>query len=474
MTKKRYDRPPNSLSTIEARLRQIIKADGHDPELFARWRREIANIIIGQVIAGVTDDDSKPIFLIKGGVAMSFRLGLRARPTRDFDVACRIDRDQAIELLRDALAGGWSGFNFRLMSDPEEIRDTGAVRIDIQEQFGGTIFTRVQFEMSESEGAAGQEFDLVDQQLFELDRIGLEEPGAVPMVTAAYLIAQKLHACTDHSIQDRPNDRFRDLIDILLVEATLGPDDLPRIRAACVEIFGLRGKHSWPPKITVVDGWADGYAELARNLGYEIEDVHDAARLVDDLVDRIDATQPATDDEAARKAKISGEPVGTEGPDGPGWRWTLKTDERRYTVDVLPTGSASASDPAALVSQVGQAMETSGRWAIERCLADGKMPDTIVVNTRMVWAVGRRSIEQARPGEAVAIRNPDDSRWWKAAEVVRHGDPDEAIVVDAPAVQSGPAGPGKARRDVVVVRDLDSGDLIWLTYGEVRTRWTVL
>lgn len=318
MTKKRYDRPPNSLSTIEARLRQIIAADGHDAELFSRLRREIANIIIGQVIAGVTDADDKPIFLIKGGVAMSFRLGLRARPTKDFDVACPIDRDEAIELLRDALARGWSGFTFVLKSGPDEIRETGAVRIDIQEQFAGTVFSRVQFEMSEAEGDSGQEFDLVDHQLIELDRIGLEEPGALPMVTAAYLIAQKLHACTDHSDLESPNDRFRDLIDILLVEATLGPDDLPRIRAACVEIFGLRDKHSWPPTITIVLGWVEGYAELARKLDYEIEDVNDAARLVDDLIERIDAATPAQGDRAAREARVSEGPTGIEGPDGPG------------------------------------------------------------------------------------------------------------------------------------------------------------
>jgi hypothetical protein len=218
---------------------------------------------------------------------MSFRLGLRARPTRDFDVACRIDRDEAIELLRDALARGWSGFAFVLKSDPQEIRDTGAVRLDIQEQFNGQIFSRVQFEMSPAEGKAGQEFDLVKHRLIELDRLGLERPEAVPMVTAAYLTAQKLHACTDHSHVERPNDRFRDLIDILLIEATLGDEDLPRIRAACVEIFEIRDKHGWPPEITIVDGWVDGYAELAAKLGYHIDNVHDAKSLVDALIHRI-------------------------------------------------------------------------------------------------------------------------------------------------------------------------------------------
>lgn len=288
MTQKRYDTPPTSLKTIEQRLRNIIGSDRHAPELFSRLRQEIANVVIGQVLARVTDDQGRPVFLIKGGVAMSFRLGLRARPTRDFDVACRIDRDAAMELLRDALARGWSGFTFVLKSDPQEIRDTGAVRIDIQEQFSGQIFSRVQFEMSQAEGQAGQEFDLVQHKLLELDRLGLDEPDALPMVTAAYLIAQKLHACTDHSDLERPNDRFRDLIDVLLIEATLGKEQLPRIRAACIEIFELRGKHDWPPEITIVTGWEEGYAELAAKLGYHIDNVHDAKAAVEEFIKRID------------------------------------------------------------------------------------------------------------------------------------------------------------------------------------------
>lgn len=300
MSDKRYDTPPRSLKTIEVRLRNLIGSDGVPTELFSRLRQEIANVIIGQVLAGVVDETGRPVFLIKGGVAMSFRLGLRARPTRDFDVACRIDRDAAFELLRDALARGWSGFTFVLKSDPEEIRDTGAVRIDIQEHFNGQIFSRVKFEMSQSEGQAGQEFDLVQHQLIGLERLGLQQPEALPMVTAAYLIAQKLHACTDHGDLSRANDRFRDLIDILLIEATLGEDDLKSVRAACVEIFALRAKHAWPPVIQIVEGWEEGYADLASRLGYAINNVHDAKSQVDAFISRIDQAHPSSTTAAER------------------------------------------------------------------------------------------------------------------------------------------------------------------------------
>ncbi len=287
---KRYAGEPNSIKTLEARLRNIVKADPDlTDEVFSRLRREVASIILGQVLARVVDDEGKPVFLIKGGVAMSLRLGLRARATKDFDVACRIDKAEALERLRDELADGWGPFRLAFADgQPREIRDTGAWRIDVSERMNGASFTAVQLEIAESEGKAGQQFDMQVSRLLELDRLGLEAPGQVPLVTIAYLIAQKLHACTDHSATDRVNDRFRDLIDIQLIAAAL--DDASTLNstaAACREIFELRGKHGWPPSIEIVAGWKEGYRRMAQEMRFEPDDVHEAAARVDAVVTRI-------------------------------------------------------------------------------------------------------------------------------------------------------------------------------------------
>src|ERR1700754_4660303 len=60
--------------------------------------------------------------------------------------------------------------------------------------------------------------------------LGLTPVGELPLVTLAYMLAQKLHACTDHSVPERENDRARDLIDILLVHRLLADDELPDVR----------------------------------------------------------------------------------------------------------------------------------------------------------------------------------------------------------------------------------------------------
>ena len=109
-------------------------------------------------------------------------------------------------------------------------------------------------------------------------------------MTLAYIIAQKLHASTDHSIEGWSNDRARDLIDVLLVRRLLEPDDLPEVRRACVEVFRLRGKQPWPPAISIPDAWQELFVvELAKAPGFEPTDVYAAAAAVGDLITIIDA-----------------------------------------------------------------------------------------------------------------------------------------------------------------------------------------
>ena len=62
---------------------------------------------------------------------------------------------------------------------------------------------------------------------------------------------------------------------------------------ACVEIFRLRAKHTWPPRIKVLPEWPDGYRSLAEQLGFAPPDVHQAAIDVQAIVARIDAARSA-------------------------------------------------------------------------------------------------------------------------------------------------------------------------------------
>jgi hypothetical protein len=147
----------------------------------------------------------------------------------------------------------------------------------------------VQFEAAPAEGDAGRGTQLIDNTFVDVAALGLSPVGELPLVTLAYMLAQKLHACTDHSVPERENDRTRDLIDILLVHRLLADDELPDVRQACVEIFRLRDRHPWPPSVTVLPEWPAIYAvELAKTPGFTPTEVEQSAADVDQLIAEID------------------------------------------------------------------------------------------------------------------------------------------------------------------------------------------
>ena len=116
-------------------------------------------------------------------------------------------------------------------------------------------------------------------------------PGA-GLNPVRYQIAQKLHACTEPPADGRRNDRFRDLIDLLLLEELVEDSDWDGLRAACEEIFELRNMHKRPPVVTIFDGWSDTYPALAAEVAFPISDANDAAWRVQQLIQRI-ATRPS-------------------------------------------------------------------------------------------------------------------------------------------------------------------------------------
>jgi hypothetical protein len=285
---RRYDEPPRNRRALEQRLRNVIP----DAQLQQRARRQLGYVALATALMHhARDEQDEPLFLIKGGVAIELLLGLQARATKDLDAAARLAGEDIAPRLRAALAHSWEGFTFRL-TGLEQVRDTAAQRGDVKVSYQGDPWSTVQFEVSPTEGAAGHQIQWTGNTFVDPELLGLPSPGELPLVTIAYLIAQKLHACTDHTESERPNDRYRDLIDLILVDRLVSEEDRAGVREVCVEIFRLRDKHGWPPRITVLPEWPDGYQALAEQLGFAPADVNQAATDVQAIIARIDEARP--------------------------------------------------------------------------------------------------------------------------------------------------------------------------------------
>lgn len=242
------------------------------------------------VVIGALDraraEDAGWEFLVKGGVAIELRLGLGARTTKDLDILFRGDPDQLIAALDAVLTEPYSGFSF-VRGEIEDIGETTSRRLDVKVAFQGKAWATARLEISPPEGRATEEVEIVDA--ISIADFGLQGPDRVRVLSLRYQIAQKLHACTE-TFDDGENDRFRDLIDLILLRALV--DDLGSVRDACREVFTARGKHSWPPTLTAPDSWVEPFARLAAEHEFPITDVHVAADEVRALIASIDSGAP--------------------------------------------------------------------------------------------------------------------------------------------------------------------------------------
>jgi len=146
----------------------------------------------------------------------------------------------------------------------------------------------VVLEVAPAEAAEVLDVDTVEP--FDIGQFGLPAPESVPVVGLAYLIAQKLHACTEPPREGEENQRSHDLMDLLLARDLLGEDEFGRVREACLAIFSGRGTHDWPPDLVVYPSWPDAFARLAGEEGFPIGDVERAAELVRTLIVEIDTS----------------------------------------------------------------------------------------------------------------------------------------------------------------------------------------
>jgi hypothetical protein len=193
------------------------------------------------------------------------------------------DPDQILAALDAALAAPYSLFSFERRA-PEPIGTAGSQRVEVKVFFNGRSWATVRLEISSPEGHAGREAQIVDA--ISIEDFGLIGPETVRCLSIRYQIAQKLHACTEVIETGRENDRFRDLVDLLMLRA-LEPD-LTAIRYACVDVFAARAKHEWPPVLRAPTSWTDPYARLARELAFPITDLDEAAQLVAAFIAEID------------------------------------------------------------------------------------------------------------------------------------------------------------------------------------------
>lgn len=239
-------------------------------------------MMLAGALARVTDPDGEYVFATKGGIAMELRLGDRARATRDVDIVVRGDSNELADLLDAGLREPYEGFTFRRGAIDDLPTRPHVKKTRVQVSFAARSLTSLQLEIAPLD-VGDEEFTALPGP--SLGAVGLSGPDVVMVLAERWQIAQKLHAVTETFPDGRENPRFRDLIDLQLLE-TFEPA-LPPVRDACERVFAARNQHPWPPKLVAQQSWGDAHEVMARDLDFAVTDVDEAVRAVRSFIERI-------------------------------------------------------------------------------------------------------------------------------------------------------------------------------------------
>lgn len=277
-------RPPTGPPPSAGVLAKYARAYAQELEVSeGRVRAWISYMMLAGLLERSTDEAGGYRFTVKGGVALELRLRTRARATKDIDMVLHdADADLVRALERAVVAGEYQGFAFRRKGEPLYL-ENGTISMELAVTYRGGIWTSITVDVARAEpGEAEVEF--VPAIPLD-DALGITGPVDLPCLPLRLHVAQKLHGMTLPPRRGKRNERFRDLIDLLLLEELV--TDYGGLREACEQVFRLRGTHDWPPPLEVPPHWVEPFARLARELELPVADAEDAMRRVRAFVDRI-------------------------------------------------------------------------------------------------------------------------------------------------------------------------------------------
>ncbi len=93
-----------------------------------------------------------------------------------------------------------------------------------------------------------------------LTELGLPGPVQVALLDVTAQLAHKIHAATQPTTDTYQNDRYRDVLDALIIAESVALD-YEWTRIVCPPRFARRSTHGWPPDFTLMN---DGVVDWAK------------------------------------------------------------------------------------------------------------------------------------------------------------------------------------------------------------------
>jgi predicted nucleotidyltransferase component of viral defense system len=248
---------------LEERLKNEAASTGLG---LARLRKRVAFELFLRRLLVVAPDR----WVLKGALALNFRLAIATRFTKDIDLGRDDDEQAAIRDITAAQQLAMDDYFTFAATRTDELEDTdefSAIRFHVTAQLAGRTFEQFLVDIGFSNTISWTPDTIHTSHSLAFAGI---EPLALPAIPIPQHLAEKVHAYTrTYGEPKRPSTRPKDLVDILLIEssATITAEDL---RDALQSTFAERARQplpsSLPPPPTT---WADPYRRLATTVEVE-------------------------------------------------------------------------------------------------------------------------------------------------------------------------------------------------------------
>ncbi len=206
-------------------------------------------------------------WVLKGAVALQFRLGPQFRTTRDLDLGRREGAEAAMAdfvAVQSTDLGDHFSFRAERTAKLDTIMEGAFIRYHVAAELAGRRFEDMTVDVAPGDPLIGEA-----ELLRGPDLLGFADIPAVevPVLPLEQHIAEKLHAYTRDYGADRINTRVKDLIDVVLIGRLLTPR-ASLLTHALDATFRLRATHPLPHQLPPPPGaWRVAYARMAAEVG---------------------------------------------------------------------------------------------------------------------------------------------------------------------------------------------------------------
>lgn len=259
----RYETATAFRMALEQRMKTEAERTGSN---LARLRKRVAFELFLRRLAQVAPNR----WVLKGALALDFRLGGASRSTKDIDLGRDDDEEAAIEDIAAAQQlrlDDFFTFAAARTDAFDEVDEFQAIRFHVRAELAERVFEQFIVDISFGKSAS-LEPDRVRTSDF-LSFAGIK-PLELPAIPLAQHLAEKVHAYTrSYGTTARPSTRPKDLIDILLI-ADSQSLEAAAVQEALKHTFETRARQALPGSLPVPPPeWAPGYARLAEEVGLE-------------------------------------------------------------------------------------------------------------------------------------------------------------------------------------------------------------